>query len=274
MLHKKIVLRDHGRVYMNTYVQSRSRQIWDNVGAWQPKKRPAVLILPGGAYQYCSDREAEPVVFPFLAAGFNAFVLYYSVADDSLWPAPLEDVSRAVFMIREHAEDWNIDPNKIAVGGFSAGGNLAGLLGTQWNREGLCERLGIPAGGNQPNAIFLSYALSSMEQKLNTLGDMPLGKLMENPVDELNTWKYVGKHTPPTFIWHTGEDELLSPMQAMLFAQACVQHSVSCEFHLYEFGRHGLSLSTDLTAYGLEHPTNVQTWVELILPWLRQHFSF
>ena len=89
------------------------------------EKRPAMLILPGGAYQYCSDREADPVAFAYLKAGYQVFILRYSVAENCAWPAPLMDYDQAMGIIRNKAEEWNVYPDKIAVLGFSAGGHLA-----------------------------------------------------------------------------------------------------------------------------------------------------
>ena len=109
----------------------------------QEKCRPAVIVLPGGGYVYCSPREGEPVALRYTANGLHAFVLRYSVKRDAAGFRPLEEISWAIGYIREHAEQWNIDPNKIAVCGFSAGGHLAlasGLLGE-----------------NRPNAMILGY---------------------------------------------------------------------------------------------------------------------
>ena len=92
-------------------------------------KRPAVLILPGGAYQYCSDREADPVAFAYLKAGYQAFILNYSVAKHQTWPNPLQDVEQALELIRNR-EDWNVYTDKVAVIGFSAGGQLAAAAAT------------------------------------------------------------------------------------------------------------------------------------------------
>jgi acetyl esterase/lipase len=279
MIHEKIDLSEDGRVYMKTYIHDRSSQLWDNVGQWQPDLRPSVLVLPGGAYQYCSDREAEPVVFPFLTAGFNAFVLFYSVAEHSVFPFPLEDVSRAVWEIRKHKETWQIDQDKIAVGGFSAGGNLAAMLGTQWNTPGLAEKLDIPKGGNKPNAIFLCYALTGIESHMLKAPPAdpgvkftPPGAIMAQNTEQLNVFRYVSKNASPAFIWHSLEDEQLSIDNPLLLVQAYAKNNIPFELHIFQHGRHGTSINTDLSSYGQEQPVNVASWVPLCINWLKALF--
>jgi acetyl esterase/lipase len=275
MLHKKINLTEDGRVYLLTYVHHRSTE-WFGDRSWQPDTRPAVLILPGGAYSFCSDREAEPVAMPFLTAGFNAFVLYYSIGEHSKFPAPLEDVSRAIWEIRKNSKEWHVDPNKIAVGGFSAGGNLTAMIGTRWNTKGLVERLGMPEGANKPNAIFPCYALTSMEPcmtKGNVEG-LPLGAMMTETPEEVNVYQYVGEHCPPAFIWHTFEDDLLTADNALKLAGAYNAHKIPFELHIYQYGQHGISINTDLSSYRLPQPVNVASWVPLCINWLKALFDF
>lgn len=112
-------------------------------------KRPAILILPGGGYQYCSDREADPVAMPYLKAGYQVFILRYSVKKDAVWPNPLKDYEQAMTLIRSKREEWNVYGDRIAVLGFSAGGHLAGCAATM--------------AENKPNAAILGYAVTRGE---------------------------------------------------------------------------------------------------------------
>lgn len=109
-------------------------------------KRPAVLVLPGGGYAMCSDREADPVALAYLQAGFQAFVLRYSVGKEIAWPTPLEDYEQAMELIRSKAENWDLYADKIAVAGFSAGGHLAAAAAT--------------IAQNRPDAAILGYAVT------------------------------------------------------------------------------------------------------------------
>lgn len=271
MLHKKIYLSENKDVYLVTYIHEHFTQDWEDVGNWLPEKRPAILMLPGGGYSYCSEREGEPTVYPFLSAGYDAFYLVYRTGDDSIFPNPLEDVAKAVWEIRKNAKEWGIDPQSIAVGGYSAGGNLASILGTQWHRGDLEERLGIPKGGSKPNAIILCYGLVELEEAVT---NTKVGAILNEMPAELSSVNFVDANTPPAFIWHTLEDEKVPVENALKFSEKCLDNAVPFELHIYGNGQHGLSLNTDLTAYKLDHPINVDTWVPLCINWLNELFNF
>ena len=144
MLYKTIVLNKKRHVSLTVMVQDVGGE-FRGVTA-----RPAVLILPGGGYMFCSDREAEPVAMPYLKAGFQAFILRYSLREDSAWPQPLRDYEQAMTLIREHAEEWHVIPDRVAVIGFSAGGHLAGAAATM--------------SVNRPNAAILGYPVLRQER--------------------------------------------------------------------------------------------------------------
>ena len=119
------ILNEKRNVTLTAYLQDDSQEFW------RAKKRPAVVIFPGGAYAYCSDREADPVAQEYLRAGYHAFVLRYSVGwENAVWPNPLEDYDQAMELIAAHAKEWHLIPEKIAVIGFSAGGHLAACAAT------------------------------------------------------------------------------------------------------------------------------------------------
>ena len=120
-------------------------------------RRPAVLILPGGGYEYCSQREGEPAAMQFLAAGYQAFVLEYSTAEHAANWQPMIDAARAIVWMRSHAGALGLLPDKIAVCGFSAGGHLAAGTAILWDAGPVQAALGADAGQNRPDAVVLSY---------------------------------------------------------------------------------------------------------------------
>jgi acetyl esterase/lipase len=211
--------------------------------------RPAVLICPGGAYLFCSDREAEPVAMSFLAEGYHAFVLRYSLFENAAFPRPLNDAEEALELIRKHSEEWGVDPDKIAACGFSAGGHLAASLGTM--------------GRTRPNALILGYPC--ILDSLNHLFPSPMPSVDEH-VDAL---------TPPAFIFHTFEDDVVPVNHALVFAAAMSRAEIPFELHIFQNGAHGLSLAAPSTSGGMGYLVNADfaQWFKLSTAWLRKRFG-
>jgi len=237
--------------------------------------RGLVLVCPGGGYQRISPREAEPVAMQFAAAGWHAAVVHYSVAPHK-HPQPLLDVSRAMCLIREHAGEWQVDSQKIAVCGFSAGGHVAASLGVHWEKPYVQAHPGIRPGQNRPNALILGYPVIT-SGGFRHAGSFQ-GLLGENPdpalLKESSLERYVTPQTPPTFLWHTVEDQSVPVENSLLFAQALRKHNVPFELHVYPNGRHGLSLATIETARpDLPSNPHVAGWMRLCLEWLQSIFS-
>ena len=126
MIHEVISLVADKEVSLTTYIHDQSKQ--EN---FQIEKRPAIIIMPGGAYSFFSDAEGEPVALTFLKEGYNTFVLRYSVGDTCIYPEILEEVSLVIWQVLSHAEEWHINPNAIVVMGFSAGACFAAMSATQ-----------------------------------------------------------------------------------------------------------------------------------------------
>jgi acetyl esterase/lipase len=238
------------------------------------EKRGAVLICPGGGYEYTSKREGEPVALQFNSAGYHAFVLDYSVAPNK-HPQPLLDLSRAICIIRENADKWKLDPQKIAVCGFSAGGHLAASLGVHWQKSYL-DIPGIEIGMNAPNALILSYPVITAGEFAhqgsfnNLLGAKPEPEVLQ----EMSLETQVNKDLPPTFIWHTLEDRSVPVENSLLFIQQLRKKKVPFEFHLYPKGPHGLSLATKETDNGeIGTYPRVATWMKLCIGWLKEVFE-
>ena len=166
----------------------------------QEKKRPAVIVCPGGGYLYCSPREGEPVALRYAAAGFHAFVLRYSTGRDAGGFAPLKEVSWAVQLLRENSEEWNIDPEKIVTCGFSAGGHLALSAGLLAEHKPNAMILGYPAA-SAPNFPGADFMLKLLEGK---------DTVTSQDAEKYDLVKHITKEAPPVFIAATAEDMLTS----------------------------------------------------------------
>lgn len=208
-------------------------------------KRPAMLVLPGGGYTMCSDREADPVALTYLQAGYQAFVLRYSVGKHAIWPNPLEDLEQAIALIRSKADEWNLYPDKLAVVGFSAGGHLAGCAATM--------------AKNKPNAAILGYAAVDGDTIQNYHPTAP------DVISEVNY------DTCPCFIFSTRTDNMVPIRNSVKMMAALTEFDVSYESHIYSYGPHGFSVANSSCLTPGQIMTNrVQDWVADSIEWLRE----
>lgn len=230
----------------------------------QEENRPAIIICPGGAYVYCSPREAEPVALSYAARGIHAFILRYSCGWDAAGFAPLEEVSWAIGYLRAHAEQWHIDPERIITCGFSAGGHVALSAGV------LAE--------NKPNAMILGYPLVSIS---NTPGQNYMVKLLtgkQEVTDEdaapFQLTEKITMETPPLFVAATAED-LLTGHGALLLINKYNQLGKKYELHIFQHGPHGYSLGNDVSADGSSQMLNeaYAQWHELSVKWIHKVFG-
>lgn len=248
-------------VVLETYLLRSSDQY--QVG----QKRPAVIVCPGGAYQWLSDREGEPIALKFNSEGFHAFVLRYRVGKEGIFPDPLVNLGTAMLLIRRHAKEWNLDEEAVSICGFSAGGHLCALYASAWAESWLAEKLGCESRDLKPFKAILSYPLADYVLYRKCTGDPPtelaqtvaLAMTGERNPDLPTTKKYsplehICENTVPCFLWHTGEDELLDPRISMNFAARLCQEGIPFELHIYEKGHHGLALANGVTACEEEKP--------------------
>ena len=191
-------------------------------------ERPAVLIMAGGGYRIVMATEREPMAMAYMAAGFNAFILHYTVIEksvgspqtdeDHVLDRSLEDAVAAMRYLRSHADELHIIPDQIATVGFSAGGNLAARLGIMTQ--------------DKPNAMVFGYGAFTTE----------------GPVRGMPTlYDKIGPDTPPSFLFSCRYDTFVPPDRAMRFAMALQENDVPFEVHIFAYGEHGISLATDVT---------------------------
>lgn len=235
------------------------------------RTRPAVLLCPGGGYAFTSDREATPVALSFLAQGIDVFVLRYTCAPNGEFPMQLCQAAAAMRVIRRNAEKWHIDPKRIAVCGFSAGGHLAASLGVFWNSPILTKR---KLGGEacRPDGMVLCYPVITSGQYAhrgsfdNLLGERAGSKEMLTLV---SLEKQVSGETPRAFLWHTWTDGGVPVQNTLLFASALADKGIPAEVHLYPKGDHGLSLGNELVCSGDGIRPELQDWISRAGDWVK-----
>jgi acetyl esterase/lipase len=277
MIHETIALWDkHPEATLTSYCITSTAEL-------KLAPRRAVVVCPGGGYHFLSDREAEPIVFKFLAAGFNVFLLRYSVRPNAHSYAPLIEAGMAIKYVRENAEKYNTDPNYVFIGGFSAGGHLAASTGILWKEAAVQAALGASAENpteiGKPNGMILSYPVitagdfahkGSFHRLCNT----------KTPTDEelvrFSLEKHVDETSAPFFLWHTFTDKTVPIQNALLLAQAYTEKKLPFEMHIYPEGVHGLALANEdtmskNTALVVPH---VQSWIELAVRWVKDFGHF
>ncbi len=233
------------------------------------RRRPAVLILPGGAYAWNSPREAEPVALRFAARGWAAYVLEYSCTPH-VFPTALREAAMAVAWVRAHAREDQTDPHKLAAVGFSAGGHLCGTLGTLWDGPEI-GALGL-GDGLRPDALGLCYPVAVSWGRTHaesfrnlTGGDTGLER-------RLSLDKLVRPDMPPVFLWHTRDDPSVPCRNSLVLAQALEEAGVDFALHIYRRGCHGLATADELVyPAGAVPPVSwdVPGWVEAMLRFFR-----
>ena len=238
------------------------------------KKRPAVLLCPGGGYRTLSTREDQPIAMKYLAAGFHVFVLHYSLAPD-VFPRALMELALAMKVIREHGDEWNVDVDRIAVSGFSAGGHLTCCLGVFWDREWLYGALGVKPEMIRPNGMILCYpVITSGEFCHKGSFECLMGaEAAEKDVEfrRLLSLEYqVGTQVPKTFLWHTWTDQSVPVENSLLLLQALRKAGVNVEAHLYPVGPHGIALGTEETqGDGKKYlEPYCDSWIKLAIRWI------
>ncbi len=234
------------------------------------EKRKALLVFPGGGFYFCADHEAEPVAHYFFGRGMNVFVLNYSTETegDPTFPEPLLEASAAMVYIRAHAAEFRIDPDEVYVLGFSAGGHLAGMLGTLWHLPVLEETLGFEHGSNKPNGMVLCYPVISSVKYPHRASFFRLLGMRTGTEEERRVFSleyHVDERTCPAFLWTTAEDVMVPRQNTLIMAKALADAKIPFEMHIYPKGAHGASLGTPLVGRARSELT---AWPKEALRWM------
>ena len=213
------------------------------------ENRPAIIVLPGGGYGMTYPGEGEPIALAYLARGFCAFVLDYSVYP-ARFPQALVEALMAIRFVRVHAKEYGVDPCKIAICGFSAGGHLAACTGTLWNHACLDAYLDSERELYRPDAMFLAYPVinvASHKGSYLNLFSQREEELTPEVQELLNLEKQVSLATPPAFLWHTTSDSTVPAKASLDFALALAEKKIPYEIRIWSGDRHGTGLGNYVT---------------------------
>ncbi|MBQ4602317.1 MAG: alpha/beta hydrolase [Clostridia bacterium] len=267
MIYKRITFSD--TAYLDCYIHETYQ--WDIVGKVN-KCHPAILICPGGGFNDISCSEAEPVALTFLGQGFSCFVLTYTTGDACSWKTATTEMMWAIKTVRDNAKEWNINPDALAVMGFSAGGTMGAIAATQWKNTEEGEYL-------RPNACVLAYGDYDLAPIVRE--DTPTPEELGMPKTEGKPEYYIvnaiDKDTPPCFIWHTRRDSAVPTWHSIDFAYRLDDFDIDYEFHLWDFCDHGMTVfnrNTDSDNYDSRIHRNVGKWVEMCSLWLMNRFGY
>ena len=224
----------------------------------------AVVVCPGGGYRVvAADHEGKQIALWLNSLGVSAFVLQYRLGERYHHPVPLQDAQRAIRMVRSRSKGWGVDPKRIGILGFSAGGHLASTAATHFD-DGRPEASDpVDRESSRPDFAVLCYAVITLEAPTAHAGSRQ--NLLGDPADPslvalLSNDKQVTPRTPPTFLWHTADDTAVPVENSLLFFEALHKAGVPGELHVFPHGRHGLGLAPGDPA--------VSQWPRLCAVWM------
>lgn len=235
----------------------------------------AVLVCPGGGYAMeAMDKEGYKVAKWLNSLGISAYVLKYRHGPRYQYPAPFRDAVRAMQVIRSRAASWAIDPHRLGIMGFSAGGHLASTVGTHWKHPLPASIDSLTAISSRPDFMILAYPVITMKNDFTHHGsrEMLLGKHPDSSlVEYLSNADQVTAQTPPTFLIQATTDPVVPVENSLAFYKALLHHHVPVEMHLFEKGPHGFGLAQNPKHVGKDPFLSI--WPELCANWMRlNHF--
>ena len=248
-------------IYMDAYIADKVPN----------KKRSALLIIPGGGYScVCADREGYPIAEAFIPYGFNAFILNYYTGKSIPFPIQTIQAATAIKNIKENAEEYGIDPDRVFVVGFSAGGHLAACTATMWNSPDIYEAIDATKEDIRPTGAMLIYPVITPQYHEYSFKNLVhYAGAGEQTLSALSVDKRVTSESAPVFIMHTSDDSVVDVRNSLVYAEACKKAGVQFEMHIYPSAPHGVALSNEITSTGRPEWENkrIAEWVRLASEW-------
>lgn len=304
MIAERLYLSHEKTAWIDTYILN------PEVAHGAKKIWPAVIVVPGGAYLTVATREGEAIAMQFLEKGYSCFVLHYApyiknrltmltnnqdTDENAHYPSQEKYLMEAMHLIHKNHEQWNLDDKRIFTIGFSAGSHITGMLAERWNDPEFTKGLSFVPKAKElrPAGSILCYPMTNGDNHSQYMIDrekrMPGMSRMaavvdqalygrENPdrseIYKLDLLNYVSADTAPIFVWHTTDDQVVSPIETTKFILKLQETGVSCEYHLYRHGPHGLGSAKK--TYALkesESDVHISTWIQLAAEWMEEVIS-
>ena len=244
MKYQKLFLKNLSIEFCNSNASIEQYELsYDNDFAnEQPILRHGLLIIPGGAYQYCSDREAEPIALRMLAEGFNCFILRYTCK--TVYPAPHKEIAFALDYLKKHHEEFHILDLNLSLVGFSAGGHLAASYAVTYKE--MAKLMKLNEEDIKPFALILGYPVITLMDEQHTHKTTRYLITGDNKelIEKLSVEKHVASDFPPTYIFSTKEDQAVPVQNSYLLIEELKKHNIPYQAHIFEKGIHGGSLFT------------------------------
>lgn len=268
-LYKKPVHEFSADVTVECYVHERYDEI-------TKRKRPVMVVFPGGGYEFTSRREAESIAVAYYSRGYNAYVCNYTVGSGRCRRNnPLLDAAAAVKYARDMAEEHNNDTDRVAVVGFSAGGHLAGFIATSFTEKWLSDALETDTESIRVNAAVLCYPVvtGGIYAHRGSFNALLGADADEKAISDASLENRITEACPPMFIWTTVTDDAVPAQNSLLLAKSLADKKIPYELHIFPHGRHGLALADWQSApdwdtdrvYILD---DVAEWMEMSSKWL------
>ena len=286
MIYQKITLNESAELTAMVLDPSVSFRVY--------RKRPAVIICPGGAYLIHATKEGEMTAHEFLSRGYHCFILNYTVGTDrehpekgfnenARYPRQAAELLEAIHIVRSHAEAWYIDSEQIFLMGFSAGAHVCATAGTRWKDPELLRQLSFEPDGTELKAagMVLGYPMLGdnpedftgeefrgiPQEQLAMTNRVLYGKesVREEEKDAVNLIRRITADTVPAFLWHSIDDPVVDARNSTAFIQELCRHGIACEYHLFSRGRHGLGLA--------DSEDGLNEWPELADAWMKHRME-